>query len=70
MAPEKIGLAFGLTNALSNAGGVLMPYAAGFFRDFTGSYELSFWFFSFLSVLMTLLVMLLVFKTRTAQRVR
>lgn len=62
MAPEKMGYAFGLINTLSNAGGVFSPYMAGFFRDFSGSYKLSFWFFSFLSILIVAAVFILVLK--------
>ncbi len=58
----KLGFAFGLTNTLSNAGGLLSPYIAGYLRDYSGSYLLSFWFYSFLSILITVLVIVLVLK--------
>jgi len=58
----KMGFAFGLINTLSNAGGLLAPYIAGYLRDFSGSYLLSFWFYSFLSILITVLVMVLVLR--------
>lgn len=60
--PEKMGLAFGLTNTLSNAGGMFGPYVAGFLRDFSGSYHLSFWFYTFLSVLSTAALLVIVWK--------
>lgn len=59
---DKIGFAFGLTNTLSNAGGLLSPYIAGYLRDYSGSYLLSFWFFSILSIMITVLVVFLSVK--------
>lgn len=66
VAADKMGLAFGLTNTLSNAGGIITPYAAGFLRDFSGSYQMSFWLFSFLCILITFFIFVLVLnKYRT-----
>ncbi|MCW4053983.1 MAG: MFS transporter [Candidatus Bathyarchaeota archaeon] len=50
---KNFGVGFGILTALSSVGTFFGPYAAGFIRDETGSYEMSFIFLSIVAMLVT-----------------
>lgn len=64
MAPEKLGLGFGILSMVSSTGMVFGPYLSGMIKDKTGSYEMSFLFLSALALLLTITALALRGKTK------
>lgn len=59
---NRMATAYGVISTSSNVGNAVSPYIAGFLRDITGSYKLSFWFLSFVAAGCTLATMALTLK--------
>jgi predicted MFS family arabinose efflux permease len=68
--PAKISLVFSVIFTINNIGLSLGPYIIGFLRDFTGSYQTSFWvislFFLLVAILGTVLLFRQIKKTKAA----
>jgi nitrate/nitrite transporter NarK len=64
VSPSYLGLAFGIISSLSNIGRVLVPYTVGIARDYAGDYRAGFLLMAFLSLGVTLNIILVAFKRR------
>lgn len=62
--PENLGLSFGILSMFASMGILFGPYATGFLRDKTGSYEVSFVLLSILALLVSLTAFVLRAKIR------
>ncbi|MCL4531939.1 MAG: MFS transporter [Actinobacteria bacterium] len=59
LKPQLLGIGFGIVSTGTNLGIVLGPYVAGFARDATGSYQLSFYLMALFATLVAVLAGLL-----------
>ena len=66
--PENLGLSFGILSMFASMGMLFGPYATGFLRDKTGSYEVSFVLLSILALLVSLTAFVLRARIRREQR--
>jgi len=64
LEPKNLGLGFGILAMASGTGMFFGPYIAGFVRDKTGSYEMSFIFLSILALLTTVTALILRVKMK------
>jgi len=66
LSPRSMGLGFGILNMVSGIGMFFGPYLAGFIRDKTGSYEITFLFLSGVSLLIPLTAVILRIRMKKA----